>query len=418
MWNLAVRIASQKIGLYFYFLPTYTQGKKIVWEGITNDGMRFLDYIPKEMIDGEPNSTELKIKLKNGSLIQIIGTDNYDHIRGTNPIGCVFSEYAYQNPMAWEVVKPILRVNGGWAVFNSTPNGKNHFYEMFLMANDNPDWFCEKLSVNDTGVLTDEAIERERKEGMTEEMIQQEYYVSFDIGTLGSYYSKQIKELNERDGICAIPQDYARDTDVFMDLGKNDATSIGFLQTVGKEHRVIDFYENTNQDIEHYAKVIKDTGYTIKYLYLPHDAFAKRLESPKTIAEQFEGYGFKIKRIPKLDINSGIQQVRKLFPQLWFDKNRCKQLISSIENYHHEWDEIKKVFKDQPLHDWSSHACDMIRYMCVGIQENPQTTVPQYKSSVTEYLGKKGILNPLTHQYEDDKNINQYTGQAESYIKT
>ena len=133
LWNLMFRMAIQKKGLYYYFLPQYTAAKKIIWDGITIDGMRFIDYIPKEMVVNR-NETELKLNLTNGSIIQLIGTDNYDSIRGTNPIGCVFSEYAYQNPQAWEVVKPILKVNKGFAIFNTTPNGKNHAYEIYGMV--------------------------------------------------------------------------------------------------------------------------------------------------------------------------------------------------------------------------------------------------------------------------------------------
>lgn len=414
LWNYLIKRAFQEKGLYFYFLPEYTQARKILWDGINNSGFKFLDYCP-DLICLSKNSVEMKIELTNGSIVQLIGTDRYDTIRGTNPIGCVFSEYAFQNPMAWEVVKPILRVNGGWAVFNSTPNGKNHFYDLYEMARNNEEWFCEKLTIKDTKVLSDSDIDSERREGMSEEMIQQEYYVSFDIGALGAYYAKQIQDMNVRGGVCSIPIDSARDVDLFLDLGKNDATSIGFLQTVGKEYRIIDFYEGTGQDIEHYAKTLKERNYRYRFMYLPHDAFSKRLESPKTIAEQFEGYGFKVKRVPKLDINAGIQRVRKVFPQLWVDKDRCKQLIRALENYHHEYDEVKKVFKDQPLHDWSSHACDMIRYMAVGLDESLPITITSYRSSATEYVGQSGIINPLIHK---NYNTDQYIGKVENYLNS
>jgi hypothetical protein len=409
---LIAKKAIEEPGLYYYLLPTFTQAKRIIWDGITNDGYKFLDFIPREVILNK-NATEMKLELITGSIIQLIGTDNYDSIRGTNPRGCVFSEYAFQNPMAWEVVRPILKVNNGWAVFNTTPNGKNHAYDMYEMAKNDPYWFTEKLTIRDTKVLTGEDIERERKEGMSEEMIQQEYYVSFDIGALGAYYAKQISDMNARGGVCSIPIDTAREVDLFLDLGKNDATSIGFLQIVGKEYRIVDFYEDTGRDVEHYANVIKNKNYRIRHLYLPHDAFAKRLESPKTIAEQFEGYGFKIKRVPKLDINAGIQQVRKLFPQLWFDKDRCKQLIRALENYHPEYDVVKKVVKDQPLHAWSSHACDMIRYMCVGIQEGQPLQINSYKLSASEYVGEVKTTNPFKIQ---NYNTDQYVGKAQNYI--
>jgi len=409
-----IKRAFQEKGLYFYFLPEYTQARKILWDGINNSGFKFLDYCP-DVLCKSKNSVEMKVELTNGSIIQLIGTDRYDAIRGTNPRGCVFSEYAFQNPMAWEVVKPILRVNDGWAVFNSTPNGKNHFYDLWEMAKDNEEWFCEKLTIKDTLVLSEDDMASERKEGMTEEMIQQEYYCSFDIGALGAYYSVQIQALGDR--VCAIPIEKARNVDLYLDLGKNDSTTIGFVQVVGKEYRIVDYYENTGEDIEHYAKILQDKGYKYGTMYLPHDAFAKRLESKKTIAEQFESYGFKIKRVLDMSINSGIQLVRKIFPQLWFDKENCKQLLRALENYHHEWDSVKKVFKDNPLHDWSSHSADMIRYMAIGLSKDSPSSISEYKQAAQEYIQERKPYNPF-NQEESDVNIKSYAEQAETYMNS
>ncbi len=153
----------------------------------------FRSHIPPELIESE-NSQELKINLKNGSFIQILGSENIDGLRGISPRGIVFSEYAFQNPTAWEVMRPILAENGGWAIFNSTPNGKNHFFELYNMAKDNENWFTQRLTVEDTKMVRKEYIDEERRNGMSEEMIQQEYYVSFDVGAIGSYYGREMEE--------------------------------------------------------------------------------------------------------------------------------------------------------------------------------------------------------------------------------
>jgi len=372
LWNLMVRLASQNKGLYFYFLPTYTQGKKILWDGITNDGLKFLEFIPQEIV-ARTNSTEMKIELGNGSIIQIIGTDTYDAIRGTNPRGCVFSEFAYQNPMAWEVVKPILNVNKGWAVFNTTPNGKNHAYDVYTQAQDDDMWFTEKLTIADTNVLSEEDMERERKEGTTEEMIQQEYYCSFDIGALGSYYASLVNDARNEDRICRVNYETGKVVDTYWDLGRNDQTSIGFVQQVGKEIRVIDFYENSGYDIGHFLDILRDKKYRIGTVYLPHDARQERLEAKKSIEDQVREAGYSVKIIPLSPIPTGIQQLRKIFPQLWFDSEKCGHLLRCLENYHKEYDEKAKVFKQTPKHDWSSHSADMMRYLAMGIQQEDKT---------------------------------------------
>ena len=80
-----------RVGVYYYFFPTFRQGKRVLWDGIGGDGFRFMDHFPEGIV-ADRNSTEMKIRLRNGSIFQIIGTDNLDmSIIGANPVGCVFS---------------------------------------------------------------------------------------------------------------------------------------------------------------------------------------------------------------------------------------------------------------------------------------------------------------------------------------
>lgn len=415
MWNLTVRMASTNIGLYFYFLPTYTQGKKIIWDGITNDGISFLSFIPKEMIARDTNGTEMKIKLKNGSIVQIIGTDNYDAIRGTNPIGCVFSEFAYQNPMAWDVVRPILRINKGWALFNTTPNGENHSHDIGEMAKKHKGWFHEVLTIKDTGQLTEADMDEERAEGYDEDMIQQEYYCSHKVGNRGSYYSSLVLEAETDNRITDLPVEKHIPVDIFQDIGRNDSYSLGFLQKIGNEIRFVDFYQDNGKDVSHYIEYVLEMKYRIGIVYLPHDAKQKRVEAKNSVWEQWEEAGFRVKLVPKHGINSGIQETRKKFKRFKFDKMRTVHLIRCLKTYHKEWDERAKVFRQVPKHDWSSHAADMVRYVSVG-WEDDKVKDTSYKESVGEYIDTSGIINPLTHKIDKSKRINEYTGQAESYV--
>lgn len=188
-----IKRAFERVGTYFYFLPEYSQAKKVIWDNIDNDGFRMLDHIPAELIAGM-NATELKITLKNGSIIQLIGADNFAKSGvGTNPIGVVMSEYSINDPKVWNFIRPILAVNKGWAIFNFTPRGQNHAYEMLEMAKNNPEWFVQVLTVKDTGILSDEDITRERNEGMSQAMIDQEFYCKF-IESATSFF-KDISEI-------------------------------------------------------------------------------------------------------------------------------------------------------------------------------------------------------------------------------
>lgn len=178
-WNFMIKKSFERVGTYFYFLPEYSQAKKVIWDNIDNDGFRMINHIPEELIKNT-NKQELKIDLKNGSVIQLIGADKFEKSGvGTNPIGVVLSEYSINDPNAWGFIRPILKANGGWAIFNFTPRGQNHAYQLLNMAEDIDDWFTQVLTVDDTHILTPEDIEKERQEGMSQAMIDQEYYCKF-----------------------------------------------------------------------------------------------------------------------------------------------------------------------------------------------------------------------------------------------
>lgn len=187
-FNYMIRRAFEKVGTYFYLLPSYTQAKKVIWDNIDNDGFRMIDHIPKELIKAT-NGTELKIELVNGSVIQLIAADEFSKSGvGTNPQGVVFSEYSITTPEAWKYVSPILAANGGWAIFNFTPRGMNHAWNLLQMARDNEKWFTQILTVDETKVFTPEALEEEKRNN-PQDFFEQEYYCKFIEGA-GQFFKR------------------------------------------------------------------------------------------------------------------------------------------------------------------------------------------------------------------------------------
>ena len=176
--NIVVTKAMQRVGLYFYIAPFATQVRSIIWNGADGSGKRFLDYIPPQLIK-KKNEAEMKIELINGSIIRLCGSDNIDSIVGNNPVGIIFTEFSLHKPQAWEYMRPVLAENGGWALFNGTPRGLNHFYQLFEAAKRDPNWFTQLLTRNDTQVPSLEAIAEDRASGMPESLIEQEYYCSW-----------------------------------------------------------------------------------------------------------------------------------------------------------------------------------------------------------------------------------------------
>lgn len=367
--NIVAREMQEHVGIYYYFFPTYSQGKKVLWEGIGKDGFRYINHFPEQLLDGKPNETEMKIKYKNGSVFQIIGTDDINKIVGTNPRGCVFSEYSLQNPKAWEFIRPILRENEGWAIFNFTPRGKNHAYDLYNMAVGNPKWYVSRLTVTDTHILTEEDIEEERQAGMQEEMIQQEFFCSFTAAIMGSYYGKQYETAEQLGRFTAVPYDDMLPVYTVWDLGVSDAMAIGFYQVTGKELRMIDYYEMTGEGFPHYAKVLVEKGYLYAKHFAPHDIKVKEMGTGKTRLETAKELGLDFEVVPEIGVQNGIDAARSLFKRLWVDKEACKDWLRLIPQYTKEWDEDRKIFKDNPFHDWTSHGADMFRYTAVIVDK-------------------------------------------------
>ena len=370
-FNLIFRAALKKVGVYFYIFPTYSQAKKVIWDSITNTGERFLDYIPAELKTGT-NSTEQKIHLANGSLIQLVGSDNIDSLMGTNPQGIIFSEYALQDPAAYQFLRPILLANGGWAMFVSTPRGKNHLWELYNIAQDNDNWFCSKLAVTDTQHISIYDINKEIEEGLiSQDLAYQEYYTSFDMGIEGSYYAKYLDKMRIKNQIGQVPYEAGFKVFTSWDLGVRDSTTILFFQQVGQTVRIIDCYENSKVGLEHYVNVLRryeqEKGYIYGKHIAPHDIAVKEFGSGMTRLEKAKTLGINFVIAPNISIEDGIEAARTCLSKVWIDEVSCKQFIKAIENYRQEWDPKRKVYKGHPLHDWSSHWADNLRYLAVSL---------------------------------------------------
>jgi phage terminase large subunit len=400
-FNIVVTDAVQNIGTYYYFFPTYSQGKKILWDGIDpRTGLKFLDHVPPEIL-AKKHEAEMKLTLTNGSIIQLIGTDNYDSIVGTNPRGCVFSEYSLQDPMAWKYIQPILAENKGWAMFVYTPRGRNHAWELWEMAKLADDWYSEVLTVRDTAridgtpVISLEDIELQRAQGMGDELIEQEYFCSFEGFVQGAYYVKQLREARSEGRITSVPHAAGNEVYTFWDLGIDDSTTIWFLQVIGREFRFIDYYESSGEGLEHYAKVLKEKRYAYGDHYMPHDAANMELgtgKSRKEVAENLGIYPITIVKRPRdtQAVMTGIEQGRNILSQCWFDEKKCSRGLMALEGYQCEYDEEKKKMGNHPLHNWCSHGADSFRTFAVGyVQKVKHKTVSAMMDS-QNYTGMWG----------------------------
>lgn len=356
----------QRVGVYWHMLPEAKQARKVIWDGIDKQGRRLIDTVFPKIIRKNTHENEMRIELKCGSIWQLCGSDNYDSLVGANPVGCVMSEYAIARPEAFEYIRPILAENGGWIVFPYTPRGRNHGAKLYDMARKNPSWFAQILTVDDTQAIPMSAIEEDRKSGMDEAMIQQEYWVSFNAAVRGSYYGALLERADKDKRVTRVPVNPDAFVHTAWDLGIGDATAIWFFQEVGRELWFVDYVENSGVGLGWYINELKSRGYAYGTHILPHDAMVRELGTGVTRQDTLRKLGIRTKIAKKISLADGISAVRQMLPMCYFDLEKCERGLECIRMYRREWDETRQSFSDKPLHDWTSHAADAIRAAAVG----------------------------------------------------
>lgn len=371
--NWTAVASQQRVGCYWHMLPEKDQARKVIWEAIDREGRRVLDQAFPEALRESTRNNEMRIRFRNGSTWYCVGSDNYNSLVGSNPVGIVFSEYSVADPYAWDYLRPILAENGGWAVFIYTPRGRNHGAKLYEMARGNPNWYSELLTVNDTwghgGRVSPEDVEAERAAGMDDQMIEQEFYCSFATGLSGSYYARLMAVLDAEGKVGVCPYDPALPVDTAWDLGRGDDTSVWFAQQFGPEVRVIDFLRGCGSGLTHYVNEIRRRPYVYRYHYMPHDIEVKELTSGRSRLEFLKELGVVgIKVVPKLPVDDGIQAVRMLLPRCRFDAVKCEAGLDALRSYQRAFDEKKRVHSDTPLHNWASDGADAFRYLAVGLR--------------------------------------------------
>ena len=346
-----------------YIAPTYAQCKRIAWDYLLN-------YT--RPLNAVANIAELRVDFM-GRRISLYGADNPDSLRGIYLDGVVIDEIGDINPTIFsEVVRPALADRLGWAMFIGTPKGNNHFKDLRDRAVKGDDqWSLLEFKASETNLLDATELASAKIE-MGDDKYQQEFECSFNAAVEGSYYGQLINDLEVKNQITTIPREALSKTYCAWDLGIADSTAIWVAQVVGKEIRLVDFYENHSQGLDTYVTWLRDNGWSDATQLLPHDVVVRELGTGKSRQEMLEEAGLKITVVKKLPIADGIQAVRRLLPRCWFDKN-VKQGLDALRNYRRNYDEKRNVFFDTPLHDWCSHSSDSFRYLAVGLDENDST---------------------------------------------
>ena len=389
-WELIVEEAIQEVGTYYYCLPEFTHARRVIWVGMLNEGQRFINLIPEEMIQSK-NEGQMKIELVNGSIIQLVGSDQFDRLVGTNPKGIVFSEFSITHPMAWQILRPILAANGGWAIFNGTPRGKNHFHEMLMKAKKDHTWFWAVDDVTKTNVLSQEVLDKEKSE-MDIDIFNQEYYCSFDAASKGAYYSEQIMSLREQNRICKVPYDPKLKVYTAFDPG-DAVTALVYFQIHGKEVRIIDAEEFYSPSIEHIFTTITEKPYSYAKHFLPFDATVSQMATGMSIIRQLRNLGLQnVQDLPQQKSKmQGIMQVKTAFASFWIDEKLEKTVLEPLSNYAPKYSETRNDYSKEPEHNWASHMSDAVRYLVIALPLITSIHIPKKPKPRINAIRRSGI---------------------------
>jgi len=387
--NMIVSQAYLRVGAYYYYFPTRKQAHDVWWRGRGEDGKLFIDHFPPELIK-KKNESDLFIEFKNGSTFQLRGSDIHgERARSGGPVGIVYDEYSFQNPSASDDMMPALMANKGFQIYIFTPNGTNHAHQLLKSVQNNPLWFTEILTIEQTykedgsPIITQEALQEERDCGKyTEDFLQQEFYCSFNAAVKGAYFGPQLDRTEKDKRIVDFPIRTDIPVDTYWDLGAADATAIWFSQETHEGLFAIYYYENHLMDMNHYIHKIQEFqqkhNIVYRHHFAPHDGAHKRLslDGNKSLVEQCRQLGLNFIVLPRINKKSrAIEQGRQLFKRVTFHKTNCKRGLDCLREYHAHYNEAMQYFSPEPEHNWASHGADAYLYMAQAILQERRNTI-------------------------------------------
>jgi hypothetical protein len=348
-----------------YLAPTFVQAKDIAWAYLKHYAWPAI-----EATGGKTNESELSITFgHNNATVRLYGAENADRMRGLYFDGIAIDEAQGIAPsVLTAVIYPALLDRRGWLDISGTPKGwGNLLGESFKRAQVDDEWFVQVLRASETGILPADELARARA-AMPPNEYEQEFECSFDAAITGAYFAKELAQADKDGRVTSVPRDPMLLTHTAWDLGVADSMSIWFAQVVGREIRVIDYYEASGYGLDHYVSVLQGRGYLYGKHFGPHDIKVRELSSGKSRWEIAKSLGITFEVVPQMPVIDGITAARMAIPRMWFDTQACATGLDALRQYREKIDEKRQVSMG-PLHDWTSHAADAFRYLALSVEQ-------------------------------------------------
>lgn len=428
--------AHQRVGNYWHCLPEFEQGRKAIWTAVNpHTGRRRIDEaFPRELRASTDEHT-MFIRFRNGSTWQVIGSDRYDSQVGSSPAGIVFSEWALANPSAWGYFRPILEENDGWAIFITTPRGRNHAYRQYHSAAkdmaEGGRWHAEISSVHQTKRLTKAQLAEALQDSIDlygpdfgKAQFEQEYDCSFNAAILGAYYGAEMAKVRASGRIAPINAIPGRPVHTAWDIGVNDDTSIWWWQVIAGRPVLLDFYTNHGGGVDHYAEKDREIrkangwprmtreGVPLCIDWVPHDSKVREWGATggRTRLEAMRGEGLNPRLCPDVSKLDGIQAARMALKVCIFHPRTEEKGVEALEQFRREWDDERKDFGANEKKDWTVHPADAFRYFALAWRaDRPEEPVDAPKPKP----GQVAIKPPVMGKRRDRISIGRRRGWRE-----
>jgi len=355
--------------------PMFIVCGREIQKSIKNSVHKLLaDIIRQHKLEGFYRILENEIRGINGTAFIFIGlkhnTTDTKSLEGADILWVEEAENVSNN--TYEIIIPTIRKAGSeiWVTFNPKNPNDPTYVRMIKQADER--FWVEKFSWRDNPFfpkeLNDERLKLEKEDA---EAYQHIYEGAFDTRRSGAVYAKQLQAARTDKRINAVPYDPSCEVFTAWDLGFGDATSIWWLQFVGRELRWLDYYENSGEQLSHYVQIVKAKSFN--YMkdghYLPHDGGHGNIRG-ESVSRQLDAMGLSNTVLAReTDINPAIELLRQTIAFSVFDEKKCADGLHALENYAYEWDEERATFKSKPTHNWSSHAADAARYAAIAASQ-------------------------------------------------
>lgn len=369
----------QRVGTLWHALPQYNQCRKAIWEAVNprTGRRRIFDAFPTEMIE-HLDEQSMRIRFKNQSVWQLIGSDQTDSLVGTSPISISYSEAAIAEPKAFGFFRPILAENKGKQIFISTPRGRNDFHRILLAHKGQPRSFTQVLSAEDTSVFTPEQLLQERREmiamygdALGNAFYEQEYLCAFDSAIVGAVFGPELATMEKEGRVHPVAYDSRYPVYTSWDLGVRDTTVILFWQIRGERPYLIDWYAANDIGFEHFAEVLASKPYYYSKHIGPHDVAERSKATAVSYAAYADSLGVRFERMPRTGKTEQIAAASILLKQVIVNADLdnppdnkakdCGFLLETFKQYAFAFDDKTKLLSRAPTHNWTSHYADALQ---------------------------------------------------------